>query len=61
MNTLVGLVRLIHPAPTFAVVSLAAALGAILMGQAQQPFDGRLPLTVLAVLGSQILTGALND
>jgi 4-hydroxybenzoate polyprenyltransferase len=61
VNTLVGLVRLIHPAPTFAVVLLAAALGAILMAQAQQPFDARLLLTVLAVLGSQILTGALND
>ncbi len=61
MRMLVGLVRLVHPAPTLAVVFLSAALGTILMAQTQQPLDIRLSLTVLAVLGSQILTGALND
>ncbi len=58
---LIGLVRLVHPAPTLAVCVLSAALGTILMAQTQQPLDIRLSLTVLAVLGSQILTGALND
>ncbi|CAN5529552.1 hypothetical protein BH23CHL10_BH23CHL10_16650 [soil metagenome] len=58
---LVGLVRLVHPAPTLTVVVLSAALGTVLMAQTQQPLDFRLALTVLAVLGSQILTGALND
>ena len=61
MRLLVGLVRLVHPAPTLAVASLSAALGAILGAETGNPSDIRLPLTVLAVLGSQILTGALND
>ena len=56
-----GLVRLIHPAPTAAVVTLSAALGAILSAQAGVAVGWRLLLTTLAVLGSQILTGALND
>ena len=61
MPTMPGLVRLIHPAPTVAVVTLSAALGAILSAQAGGTVGWRLLLTTLAVLGSQILTGALND
>jgi len=57
-----GLVRLVHPAPTLAVVSLAAALAAILSLQTGSPALGpRVVLVTLSVLGSQILTGALND
>lgn len=56
------LVRLVHPAPTIAVVALSAALGGILSVQAGgAALDPRVMLTVLAVLGSQITTGALND
>jgi 4-hydroxybenzoate polyprenyltransferase len=61
MPTMPGLVRLIHPAPTVAVVTLSAALGAILSAQAGVAVGWRLLLTTLAVLGSQIMTGALND
>jgi 4-hydroxybenzoate polyprenyltransferase len=62
MRRVLGLVRLVHPAPAVAVVSLSAALGAILSSQAHGSVDfGRLALTTGAVLGSQILTGALND
>ncbi len=57
-----GLVRLIHPAPALTVVALSAALGAILSTQAGGELAGwRLVLTTAAILGSQILTGALND
>jgi 4-hydroxybenzoate polyprenyltransferase len=56
-----GLVRLIHPAPALAVIALSAALGAILSAQSEQPIGARWLLTTLAVVGSQILTGALND
>lgn len=56
-----GLVRLVHPAPAVAVVVLSAALGAIVAAQAGAVPVARLVLTVLAVAGSQILTGALND
>ena len=56
-----GLVRLIHPAPTVAVVTLSAALGGILSAQAGVAVGWRVLLTTLAVLGSQIVTGALND
>jgi 4-hydroxybenzoate polyprenyltransferase len=53
--------RLLHPAPAATVVALSAALGAILLAQAGEPVGWRLALTVLAVTGSQVLTGALND
>ncbi len=53
--------RLIHPAPTAAVVALSAALGAILATQAGLPIDERWAFTVLAVAGSQVFTGATND
>jgi 4-hydroxybenzoate polyprenyltransferase len=57
-----ALVRLVHPAPAVAVVSLAAALAAILSAQSGLPaFGPRVLLVALSVLGSQILTGALND
>ena len=57
-----GLVRLIHPAPAAAVVALSAVLGTILSQQAGlPPFGVRVALTVLSVLGSQIVTGAMND
>lgn len=57
-----GIVRLVHPAPAVTVIALCAALGTILSLQEGLPV-GRLELalTVLAVGGSQILTGALND
>ena len=54
-------IRLIHPAPAAAVVALTAALGAILAAQAGLPIGERWVLTVLAVAGSQVFTGATND
>ena len=57
-----ALVRLIHPAPAAAVVTLAAALAAILSAQSGAAAVGpRVILVTLSVLGSQILTGGLND
>jgi 4-hydroxybenzoate polyprenyltransferase len=62
MRGVVGIVRVVHPAPTVAVVLLSAALGSILAAQAGlDPAGGRVWLTTLSVLGSQILTGAVND
>ena len=61
MRALVGAIRLIHPAPALTVIALSAALGAILSSQAGIEPAGRLALTIIAVAGSQILTGALND
>ena len=59
---MLGLIRLIHPAPAFAVTALSGALGAILLAQdGLDAIDPRLALTVVAVGGSQIMTGALND
>ena len=54
-------VRLVHPAPTLAVTTLSAVLGAILLAQVGQPIDERWVFTVAAVLGSQIFVGATND
>ncbi|HEX2195277.1 MAG TPA: UbiA family prenyltransferase [Candidatus Limnocylindria bacterium] len=54
-------VRLVHPAPTLAVTALSAALGAVLLSQAGQALGSRWWLTVAAVLGSQVFTGAVND
>jgi 4-hydroxybenzoate polyprenyltransferase len=54
-------VRLVHPAPAAAVVLLTAALGAILARQVGARIDERWLLTVLAVAGSQVFTGATND
>ena len=61
MQPMLAAIRLIHPAPAAAVVALAAALGAILATQAGVPIDERWLLTVLAVAGSQVFTGATND
>ncbi len=59
---MIGLVRLVHPAPTLAVVTLSAALSAILSMQAGgAAVSPGVVLVTLSVLGSQILTGALND
>jgi 4-hydroxybenzoate polyprenyltransferase len=58
---MVAIARLIHPAPAATVVGLSAALGAILSVQAGREVGWQLALTTLAVAGSQILTGALND
>ncbi|MDQ3691462.1 MAG: UbiA family prenyltransferase [Chloroflexota bacterium] len=59
---MLAIARLIHPAPAAAVVILAAALGAILSSQSGgAAFSTRVVLITLSVLGSQILTGALND
>jgi 4-hydroxybenzoate polyprenyltransferase len=58
---LLAATRLVHPAPTVAVTALSAALGAILLAQAGSPLDDRWLLTVAAVLGSQVFTGATND
>lgn len=57
-----ALARLVHPAPAAAVVCLTAVLGAILSQQAGlPPFGIRVGLTTLSVLGSQVVTGAMND
>ena len=62
MRDVVGIVRVVHPAPTVAVVALSVALGTILGAQAGLPPLGtRTWLTTLSVLGSQIVTGAVND
>lgn len=53
--------RLVHPAPTLAVTTLSGAMGAILLLQAGQEVGERWLLTVGAVLGSQVFTGAVND
>lgn len=53
--------RLVHPAPTLAVTAISGVLGAILLQQAGRSLDTRWLLTVAAVLGSQIFTGAVND
>jgi 4-hydroxybenzoate polyprenyltransferase len=61
MRRWLATVRLIHPAPALAVTALAAVLGMILLGRTGQLVDERLALTVLAVAGSQVFTGATND
>lgn len=61
VRSLIAGVRLIHPAPTAAVVMLSAALGAILATQAGLPLGERWALIVASVAGSQIFTGATND
>jgi 4-hydroxybenzoate polyprenyltransferase len=61
MTPMLAAVRLVHPAPALAVTLLTAVLGAVLLQQAGQPPSWRLVLTVLAVAGSQLFTGATND
>jgi 4-hydroxybenzoate polyprenyltransferase len=60
-STLRAAIDVVHLAPTLAVISLAAALGAILLTQSGRPLDARWVFTVLAVAGSQIFTGSMND
>jgi len=58
----VPIVRLVHPAPAAAVVLLSAVLASILSLQAGVALaGGRVVWTIVAVLGSQVFTGALND
>lgn len=59
--TLAAAVRLIHPAPALAVTLLSAGLGWIILAQAGMSPGGRWAATVLAIAGSQIFTGAVND
>jgi 4-hydroxybenzoate polyprenyltransferase len=54
-------VRLIHPAPTLAVVALSAALAGILASQVGGVPLSAIVLVTLAVAGSQVATGAAND
>ncbi len=54
-------VRVIHLGPSIAVTTIAAALGAILLAQADIGLGGRWLLMVLSVAGSQVFTGATND
>ncbi len=61
MSRLPVAIRLVHPAPTVAVVCLAVALAAVISVQAGGVPAWRLALVGLTVLGSQIATGALND
>ena len=61
VRAVVAAIRLVHPAPAATVVALSAVLGAILAGQSGLDPGWRLVLTTLAVAGSQIMTGALND
>jgi 4-hydroxybenzoate polyprenyltransferase len=56
-----AILRLVHPAPTVAVVALSAALAFILADPSGPVLVDRLALTTATVLGSQVLTGALND
>lgn len=54
-------VRLVHPAPTAAVVALSGALGAILLAQAGRSVDASWAWTIASVAGSQVFVGATND
>ena len=61
VTSLIAAARLVHPAPAIAVTLLSAVLGLILLDRAGQPADHRIWLTILAVAGSQVFTGATND
>ena len=54
-------IRLVHPAPTGAVIALSGALGAILLAQAGRTLDASWAWMVGSVAGSQIFVGATND
>lgn len=58
---MLGLVRLVHPAPAVAVIALAAVLAVILAAEDGTVDVTRTVLVTIAVAGSQIATGALND
>lgn len=61
MRGMLAAARVVHPAPTLAVTALSAALGAILLAQADRSIGPEWLLVVAAVLGSQIFVGATND
>jgi 4-hydroxybenzoate polyprenyltransferase len=61
VTSAVAAVRLVHPAPALAVITLSGVLGAILLTQAGQSIDAAWVATVAGVAGSQIFTGATND
>ena len=54
-------VRLVHPAPAAAVTALSAVLALVIANQNGAVPVWRVVLIILAVAGSQIATGALND
>jgi 4-hydroxybenzoate polyprenyltransferase len=55
-------IRVIHPAPALAVVALSAALAVILATEGGAAADWTaVVMTVLSVVGSQVVTGATND
>jgi len=56
-----AVIRLVHPAPAIAVVTLSAVLALIMAAQNGSIPILRVSLVVLSVAGSQIATGALND
>lgn len=61
MKGLLAALRVVHPAPAVAVVTLAAVLGAVLLAQARMPIGERWIYMVASVAGSQAFVGALND
>ena len=62
MARVLAALRMVHPAPAIAVVGLSTVLAAILSNEAGAPaFGGRVLLVALSVLGSQIVTGVMND
>jgi 4-hydroxybenzoate polyprenyltransferase len=61
MERMLALVRVIHPAPAAAVTVLSVVLAGILGSEAGTVDVGRVALVALAVAGSQVATGALND
>jgi len=62
MARVLAALRMVHPAPAIAVVGLSTVLAAILSNEAGAPaFGGRVLLVALGVLGSQIVTGVMND
>ena len=56
-----AVIRLVHPAPALAVVTLSAVLALVMAAQNGFVSISRVLLVVLSVAGSQIATGALND
>jgi 4-hydroxybenzoate polyprenyltransferase len=61
LSGLASALRVVHPGPAVAVVTLSAVLGAVMLSQADMPLGERWLLTVASVAGSQAFTGALND
>ena len=61
LSTVWAGVRLVHPSPTLAVTALSGVMGAVLVTQSGGAVGVRWLLTVAAILGSQVFTGAIND